>query len=234
MNHPVVQALQLEPASVRCASCHVLDGSTAFSRAAAPCDHTNCGEAAAVQANPARIMAMLEKSCTSPLHPLRSFGRVPQGPRRPSVKNVILDVSCDLWRFQACPLVARAGAAGNSPMGLPPAPRRVVLSVHFWIFVRGGRVMGSFFLGAVKSSFQSLRGRCKKGRPWFTLNGEWCSSDYWHTPPQPQRPRHQQPRSHKQKSKIFFCTKDTTATFEPFFKSVMSMASHVISHCLSV
>ena len=51
------------------------------------------------------------KSCTPPLHPLRSFGRVPKGPRRALAKNVILDVTSDLGRFQAHLLVARAGAA---------------------------------------------------------------------------------------------------------------------------
>ena len=36
---------------------------------------------------------------------------VGQGPRRPLVKNVILEVTSDLGRFQAYLLVARAGAA---------------------------------------------------------------------------------------------------------------------------
>ena len=57
---PVKYSLsRLEPTSVTCASCYVLKGNTAFFPYRGAVITPNCGEAAAVQANPARIMAML-------------------------------------------------------------------------------------------------------------------------------------------------------------------------------
>ena len=50
---------RLEPTSVSCASCYVLKGSTAFTPYRGAVIAKNCGAAVAVQANPARIMAML-------------------------------------------------------------------------------------------------------------------------------------------------------------------------------